>query len=82
MTLPMEIFGTKELPWNGESWDTTLYTHHKLLREKPYEGVTGGKTGFVPEAGVTRNQGAGPDINPAHNTVPISAFGRSMGPFV
>ncbi|MDL5378425.1 D-alanyl-D-alanine carboxypeptidase family protein [Exiguobacterium mexicanum] len=49
----MKIFGTKELPWNGESWDTTLYTHHKLLREKPYEGVTGGKTGFVPEAGVT-----------------------------
>lgn len=49
----MKMFGTKELPWNGESWDTTLYTHHKLLREKPYEGVTGGKNGFVPEAGVT-----------------------------
>ncbi|AQQ55497.1 D-alanyl-D-alanine carboxypeptidase family protein [Planococcus lenghuensis] len=49
----MEIFGTKELPWNGESWDTTLYTHHKLLREKPYDGVTGGKNGFVPESGVT-----------------------------
>ncbi len=48
-----EIFGTKELPWKGESWDTTLYTHHKLLREKPYEDVTGGKTGYVPEAGVT-----------------------------
>ncbi len=49
----MKIFGTKELPWDGESWDTTLYTHHKLLREKPYDGVTGGKNGFVPEAGVT-----------------------------
>ncbi|WP_281862869.1 D-alanyl-D-alanine carboxypeptidase family protein [Planomicrobium okeanokoites] len=49
----MKMFGTKELPWNGESWDTTLYTHHKLLREKPCEGVTGGKNGFVPEAGVT-----------------------------
>ncbi|RLQ84938.1 D-alanyl-D-alanine carboxypeptidase family protein [Planomicrobium sp. Y74] len=49
----MKMFGTKELPWNGESWDTTLYTHHKLLREKPYDGVTGGKNGFVPEAGVT-----------------------------
>ncbi|QHJ69419.1 D-alanyl-D-alanine carboxypeptidase family protein [Planococcus halotolerans] len=49
----MNMFGTKELPWNGEAWDTTLYTHHKLLREKPYDGVTGGKNGFVPEAGVT-----------------------------
>lgn len=46
-------------------------------------GLAGSKSSCaVPEAGVTRNQGAGPDINPAHNTAPISAFGRSMGPFV
>ncbi len=48
-----EIFGTKELEWDGQSWDTTLFTHHKLLREKPYEGITGGKTGFVNESGFT-----------------------------
>lgn len=48
-----EIFGKKELKWDGESWDTTLYTHHKLMREMPYEGVTGGKTGFVAQAGFT-----------------------------
>lgn len=42
-----EIFGTIELEWQGESWETTLYTHHKLMREMPYEGVTGGKTGYT-----------------------------------
>lgn len=49
----MEIFGTKTMDWTGESWETTLYTHHKLFREDPYEGITGGKTGFVPQAGFT-----------------------------
>ncbi|MBN8233807.1 D-alanyl-D-alanine carboxypeptidase [Halobacillus kuroshimensis] len=49
----MEIFGTKTMDWTGESWETTLYTHHKLFRENPYEGITGGKTGFVPQAGFT-----------------------------
>ncbi|WLR52538.1 D-alanyl-D-alanine carboxypeptidase family protein [Bacillus tianshenii] len=49
-----EIFGTKKLKWNGKTWDTTLLTHHKLLRgEIPYEGITGGKTGFVNESGYT-----------------------------
>jgi len=48
-----EIFGTKELEWEGQSWDTTLFTHHKLMRERPYEGITGGKTGFVNESGFT-----------------------------
>ncbi|MRG86865.1 D-alanyl-D-alanine carboxypeptidase family protein [Salinibacillus xinjiangensis] len=48
-----EIFGTEVLPWKGETWDTTLYTHHKLMRENPYEGITGGKTGFVNESGHT-----------------------------
>ncbi|MDZ5474511.1 D-alanyl-D-alanine carboxypeptidase family protein [Bacillus sp. 31A1R] len=46
-----EIFGTKELPWQGKSWDTTIYTHHRLLKgEIPFEGITGGKTGFVNES--------------------------------
>lgn len=46
-----EIFGTKELAWDGKEWDTTLVTHHLLLKgDYPYEGITGGKTGFVNEA--------------------------------
>ncbi|WP_053072019.1 D-alanyl-D-alanine carboxypeptidase family protein [Ornithinibacillus contaminans] len=48
-----EIFALKEVNWDGETWDTTLYTHHKLMREIPYEGITGGKTGFVEESGYT-----------------------------
>nr|WP_036223115.1 D-alanyl-D-alanine carboxypeptidase family protein [Lysinibacillus sphaericus] len=48
-----KIFGLKELNWDGESWDTTLYSHHKLMRERPYEGITGGKTGYVDESGIT-----------------------------
>jgi D-alanyl-D-alanine carboxypeptidase (penicillin-binding protein 5/6) len=46
-----EIFGTKELSWKGESWETTLITHHLLLKgEVPYPGITGGKTGYVDES--------------------------------
>lgn len=48
-----EIFSTKELKWDGQSWDTTLITHHKLMREIPYEGITGGKTGYVNQSGFT-----------------------------
>ncbi|EWG08592.1 D-alanyl-D-alanine carboxypeptidase family protein [Cytobacillus firmus] len=48
-----EVFGTRELKWKGASWDTTLYTHHKLMRESPYEGIIGGKTGFVDQSGHT-----------------------------
>ncbi len=48
-----EIFGTKQLDWDGKSWDTTLITHHKLMRQIPYEGITGGKTGFVNQSGFT-----------------------------
>nr|WP_295972050.1 D-alanyl-D-alanine carboxypeptidase family protein [uncultured Bacillus sp.] len=43
-----EIFGTKELVWDGKEWDTKLVTHNLLLKgDYPYEGITGGKTGFV-----------------------------------
>lgn len=46
-----EIFGTKELQWNGQSWNTTLITHHLMLKgEIPYSGITGGKTGYVDES--------------------------------
>jgi serine-type D-Ala-D-Ala carboxypeptidase (penicillin-binding protein 5/6) len=46
-----QIFGTKELKWNGESWNTTLITHHRMLKgEIPYPGITGGKTGYVDES--------------------------------
>ncbi|MFB3166347.1 D-alanyl-D-alanine carboxypeptidase family protein [Neobacillus sp. 179-C4.2 HS] len=46
-----EIFGTIELEWVGESWETKLLTHHRLLKgEIPVDGITGGKTGFVNES--------------------------------
>lgn len=46
-----EVFGTVELKWDGESWDTTLLSHHQLLTgQRPYEWITGGKTGFVSES--------------------------------
>ena len=49
-----EIYGTKELKWVGESWDTTLITHHLMLKgEIPYDAVNGGKTGYVPESKFT-----------------------------
>lgn len=49
-----EIFSTKELKWDGQTWDTTLLTHHKLLKEEiPYEGITGGKNGYVNRSGYT-----------------------------
>lgn len=46
-----EIFGTKEFPWDGESWDTTLINHNRLLWD--YEGATGGKNGYVSQSGHT-----------------------------
>jgi D-alanyl-D-alanine carboxypeptidase (penicillin-binding protein 5/6) len=46
-----EIFGTKVLPWEGQSWQTTLFTHHRMLKgELPYPGITGGKTGYTTES--------------------------------
>lgn len=49
-----DIYGTKELKWEGKSWDTTLITHHLMLKgEIPYETVIGGKTGYVPESKFT-----------------------------
>ncbi|WP_186578209.1 D-alanyl-D-alanine carboxypeptidase family protein [Aquibacillus kalidii] len=48
-----DIIGTAELEWVGESWTTTLYHHHKMIREIPYDGISGGKTGYVDESGHT-----------------------------
>lgn len=46
-----EIFGTKQMKWDGESWDTTILSHHRMLKgEILYKGVTGGKTGFVDQS--------------------------------
>lgn len=48
-----DIFNTNELEWDGESWDTTLINHHMMVRDQSYEGITGGKNGFVSESGFT-----------------------------
>lgn len=48
-----EIFGTAELEWKGEGWDTIIYNHHQMLRERPYEGIVGGKNGYVQKSGHT-----------------------------
>lgn len=43
-----EIVSTKELPWVGEGWDTTLRNHHQLLWD--YPGTIGVKNGYVDES--------------------------------
>ncbi|WP_144704731.1 D-alanyl-D-alanine carboxypeptidase family protein [Fictibacillus phosphorivorans] len=43
-----EIVSTKELPWVGEGWETTLRNHHQLLWD--YEGTIGVKNGYVDES--------------------------------
>ncbi|QHS21565.1 D-alanyl-D-alanine carboxypeptidase [Virgibacillus sp. MSP4-1] len=49
-----DIFGTVEMEWHGKSWDTTLISHHKMLKgEIPFAGVAGGKTGYVDQSGHT-----------------------------
>ncbi|GFN30879.1 D-alanyl-D-alanine carboxypeptidase family protein [Paenibacillus xylaniclasticus] len=46
-----EIVGTKRVAWNGQSWQTTLVNHNKLLGS--YEGATGIKNGYTQAAGST-----------------------------
>lgn|GEM_PF-438646 len=46
-----EIVGTKKVAWNGQTWQTTLVNHNKLLAT--YEGATGIKNGFTQAAGST-----------------------------
>lgn len=43
-----EIVGTKRLPWHGQTWETVIVNHNKLLRD--YEGATGIKNGFTDQA--------------------------------
>ncbi|NCU17332.1 D-alanyl-D-alanine carboxypeptidase family protein [Pallidibacillus pasinlerensis] len=49
------IFKIQEYEWDGESWDTTIVNHHRLvLGEFPYDAeITGGKNGFVSQSGFT-----------------------------
>ncbi len=50
----MKFFNAKELRWIGESWDTTIVSHHRMVNgEIAYEGVTGGKNGYVPQSRYT-----------------------------
>lgn len=49
-----KYYQMKTYEWVGTSWETTLITHHRLLKgEFPYEGITGGKNGFTPQAAFT-----------------------------
>ncbi|MDI5788327.1 hypothetical protein PO124_07615 [Bacillus licheniformis] len=37
-------FSEKQTDWHGQTWDTTLKNHHRMLTgEIPYKGITGGK---------------------------------------
>lgn len=50
----MEIFNTDRYRWIGQSWDTTIEAHHKMINGNiQYEGITGGKNGYVPESRYT-----------------------------
>lgn len=43
-----EIYGTKKLWWEGQSWKTNIVSHHAMVKgEFPYPGVIGGKTGYT-----------------------------------
>ncbi|MCY8670096.1 D-alanyl-D-alanine carboxypeptidase [Bacillus haynesii] len=45
------LFSEKQTEWHGQTWDTTLKNHHRMLTgEISYQGITGGKTGFVNES--------------------------------
>ncbi|QHW35377.1 D-alanyl-D-alanine carboxypeptidase [Paenibacillus rhizovicinus] len=45
------IVGTKTLPWNGQTWKTTLVNHNEMLGN--YEGTTGIKNGYTGDSGFT-----------------------------
>ena len=46
-----ELVGTKRVNWTGETWQTSLVNHNKLLGT--YEGATGIKNGYTTAAGQT-----------------------------
>ncbi|WP_307892451.1 D-alanyl-D-alanine carboxypeptidase family protein [Bacillus swezeyi] len=46
-----KLFSQKQTAWHGQTWDTILKNHHRMLTgEIPYQGITGGKNGFVNES--------------------------------
>ncbi|EFM10210.1 peptidase S11 D-alanyl-D-alanine carboxypeptidase 1 [Paenibacillus curdlanolyticus YK9] len=46
-----ELVGTKKVIWNGQTWQTVLVNHNKLLGT--YDGATGVKNGYTTLAGST-----------------------------
>lgn len=46
-----EIVGTKNMKWTGVAWDTILYNHHQLVRQR--DDVIGVKNGYVSQSGFT-----------------------------
>ncbi|WP_246942642.1 D-alanyl-D-alanine carboxypeptidase family protein [Bacillus pinisoli] len=48
-----KLISIKSMPWKGQSWETVLYTHHRMMLDLPYEGVIGGKNGYVQKSGFT-----------------------------
>ncbi|MFS0752055.1 D-alanyl-D-alanine carboxypeptidase family protein [Oceanobacillus sp. 1P07AA] len=50
----VKLFGMKSVDWNSKTWETTILNHHRMVKgEIPYDGVTGGKNGFVSQSGFT-----------------------------
>ncbi|MDA7027475.1 D-alanyl-D-alanine carboxypeptidase [Bacillus sp. CLL-7-23] len=46
-----ELFSKKQLAWKGKTWKTTLKNHHRMLTgEIHFQGITGGKTGYVDQS--------------------------------
>ncbi len=46
-----ELFGMKEAQWHSASWDAVLTSKHRMINgDMVYEGVTGGKNGFIDES--------------------------------
>ncbi|WP_257351820.1 D-alanyl-D-alanine carboxypeptidase family protein [Pseudalkalibacillus decolorationis] len=43
-----KIVSTKEMPWVGDGWKTTLYNHNRLLWR--YDGAIGVKNGYVDQS--------------------------------
>ncbi|GAK03970.1 D-alanyl-D-alanine carboxypeptidase [Geomicrobium sp. JCM 19037] len=46
-----ELAAIEEFEWESESWETTIYNHHQLVRD--HDEVIGVKNGFVSQSGFT-----------------------------
>ncbi|MFD1335900.1 D-alanyl-D-alanine carboxypeptidase family protein [Oceanobacillus iheyensis] len=50
----VKLFGMKSVDWESKTWETTILNHHRMVKgEIPYDGVTGGKNGYVSRSGFT-----------------------------